>query len=166
MALAPWRLNLQPASFRGAGFHVDADAKSGGRRYVEHEFVKADLPSAEDMGRRARKFRVTCYLISGPLTADYRADRDALIAALETEGSGQLVHPTMGVDQVQPGAYTVTEQRERGGWCSIEMEFAEAGQTAYATPGVDTQSAVSSAAVSSSTNFQSSSDITSLYAAG
>src|SRR5689334_22416343 len=128
MPIAPWRAELQPASFKGAGFHVDAGGKGSGRRNVLHEFPKKNVPYAEDMGRKARAFTVTAYVISGPNTADYRAERDALEAALESEGPGILVLPTRGAVQVQVGPYTSTERRERGGYAEFEITFVEAGQ--------------------------------------
>jgi prophage DNA circulation protein len=111
------------------------------------------------MGRRARRFTVTGYLISGPNTVDYRADRDALVAALEAEGPGLLRHPTMGTDLVQPGPYTATERRERGGYVEMEMSFTEAGQAPSTAITVDTQSVVTGAAQAAIKNFQASTDI-------
>ncbi|MGY3278121.1 DNA circularization N-terminal domain-containing protein [Bradyrhizobium sp. S3.7.6] len=143
MALPPWKLNLRPASFKGVGFHVEADTRSGGRRIVPHEFPKRDIPYAEDMGRRARRFHITGYLI-GP---NYQTQRDALVQAFETEGGADLVHPTYQV----PGAvvadtYNMTERRERGGWVEFEVAFVEAGQGVDLQITADTQGAVAGAA--------------------
>lgn len=139
MPLPIWKLNLKPASFRGAFFHVEVDARASGRRTALHEFPKKEKPYAEDMGRRARHFTVVGYLI-GP---DYQAERDALIEALETEGSGTLVHPTYAdVDSVNNLHYSVTERRERGGYAEVEMVFVEAGESVNAQLQPDTQSAV------------------------
>lgn len=121
--MSAWRDRLVPASFRGVQFHVELGALSGGRRIVMHEFAKRDDPYAEDMGRRARKHPVTAYLVS----PDYQPDRDALRDALEEEGPGTLVHPTLGEFDVVASDYTVTERRERGGYCEFEMLFLEAG---------------------------------------
>ena len=63
---SPWRKDLQPASFRGAFFHVETNSKENGRRIVVHEFPKKDLPYAEDMGRRAYEFSVRGYCIVYP----------------------------------------------------------------------------------------------------
>jgi prophage DNA circulation protein len=163
MALPPWRLDLQPASFKGAGFHVDVDTKSPGRRTVLHQFPKNDTPYAEDMGRRARHFAVAAYVISGPNTPDYRVERDALIAALESEGPGLLVHPTMGVDLVQvDGGFSVAEHRERGGEAEFQINFVEAGAAPSSAVSIDTQSAVTGAAQSAIQSFQQSQDIAGL----
>jgi prophage DNA circulation protein len=164
-AWEPWRETLQPASFNGAGFFVAIDAKGGGRRNVVHEFPKLDTPYAEDMGRRARKFTISGYVIQNSSNGyNYQPGRDALIAALETEGPGVLVHPTLGTDAVQPDVYSVTERLEdRGGMAEFEMTFVEAGSPPGST--TNTANASTTAAQSAIASFQNSSDIASAQAA-
>jgi prophage DNA circulation protein len=163
MPIAPWRLNLQPASFNGVPFKVDADTRGSGRRLVPHEFPKRDTPWTEDMGRRARRFIVVAYVIQSPDNGfDYRPNRDDLIAALEALGPGTLVHPTLGQDVVEVDEYKVTERRELGGYAEFEINFIEAGQQAVTSPFTDTVSAAVSAARSAIGSFQNSSDITAL----
>ena len=87
-----WQDRLRPASFRGVEFHVEIGAVASGRRIAQHEFPKRDEPYAEDMGRRIRRHPVTAYFIG----FDYQLGRDDLIVALEEEGPGLLVHPTLG----------------------------------------------------------------------
>jgi prophage DNA circulation protein len=167
MPLPLWRSNLQPASFRGVPFYVHIDAKAGGRRIVQHEFPMQDTPFAEDLGRRARRFRVTAYILYSPvLIPDYQAARDALIDALESDGgAAQLIHPTLGVDTVVVDTYAVTERlEEAGGYSEFEIEFFEAGTTAYATPAPDTNAAIGTSAQSAITTFQNSPAITALRA--
>jgi prophage DNA circulation protein len=154
MALPLWRTNLQPASFRGVPFYVHTDAKAGGRRIVTHEFPLQDTPFAEDMGRRARHYRVTAYVLYSPaLLPDYQSARDDLIAALESSGSAQLVHPTLGVDTVVVDTYSITERlEEAGGMSEFEIEFIEAGAAAAQAPA--TNAAVGTTAQSAIAVFQ------------
>jgi prophage DNA circulation protein len=167
MPLPLWRSNLQPASFRGVPFYVRTDAKAGGRRIVQHEFPMQDTPFAEDMGRRARRFRVGAYVLYSPaLMPDYQAARDALITALETSGSAQLIHPTLGVDTVVVDTYSVSEHlEEAGGYSEFEIEFFEAGSTAYATPAPDTNANVTKTAQDAIQTFQQSPSIVALMPA-
>ena len=137
-----WKRNLRPSSFRGVEFFVDTAARAGGRRQSVFEFPKKDMPYAEDMGRRARRFPVTAYLIGD----DYQARRDALIAALEQEGPGLLVHYTFGTHRVSSDTYTVSERRERGRMCEIEMQFVESGAPPSRAIVADTQSQAKTAA--------------------
>jgi prophage DNA circulation protein len=74
-----WKENMRPASFRGAGFFIEATDGDVGRRLAIHEYPLQDLPYGEDLGRKARVFKLTGQVI-GP---DYMAKRDALLAACE-----------------------------------------------------------------------------------
>jgi prophage DNA circulation protein len=135
---------LVPAFFRMAPFHVDANSRTSGRRVVLHEFPKRDTPYAEDMGRSARRFPVTGYVI-GP---DYQIWRELLVLALEAEGPGLLVLPTLlqrDTILVQPREYTVRETRQAGGMAEFEMQFVEAGETGF-TSDIGSQSQANAAA--------------------
>jgi prophage DNA circulation protein len=168
MAVAPWKLDLQPASFNGAEFHVEMQSRSSGLRVAMHEFPKKQIPYGESMGRRARAFAIVGYVI-GP---NYEDERDALIEQLEIDHEGQLILPT-SFDQktVLCDRYSVTERRERGGYAEIEMLFLEAGQDPSIGTITDTSATTNNAAdsVSGSPSFNdigdtfiNSSDITAL----
>jgi prophage DNA circulation protein len=171
MAIPLWRLNLQPASYNGIPFYVNVDSKSSGQRNVVHEFPKKNTPYTELMGRRARKFTISAYVLYSPeLNPDYQGNRDALDAALEadedTGAPGVLVHPLMGEDIVVVDTYNVIERVERGGMAEFEISFVEAGVAPSSSIGADTQSASNAAAQSAITSFQGSSDITQLGPGG
>lgn len=140
--MADWKQSLRPSSFRGVQFFVDAAGRSGGRRNHVFEFPKRDQPYTEDLGRRARKFPVTAYLIGD----DYTRRRDELTAALEREGPGLLVHYTMGTHNVSIDTYNAVERRDRGRYCEIEMQFLEAGQAPSVGITLDTQAILQGAA--------------------
>lgn len=130
-----WRSSLRRANFRGAQFHVDTGVRESGRRVVQHEFPKRNVPYAEDMGRRGREFTVRGYIIVYPKdTGDplqqknYIPARDSLILALETDGPANLQLPTLGVLNVQCTRYRVTEEEKFGGYCVFDMTFTEFGQ--------------------------------------
>lgn len=131
-------INGQPrdligASFRGVPFFVDASNRSGGRRVVVHEFPLRADPFVEDLGRRARKFPVTGYVIGD----DYLAQRDALMVALEdTDGPGQLIHPYYGSKVAICDTVTVGETSTAGGMATFAVDFVEAPAQAP-TPTVD-----------------------------
>lgn len=135
----PWRdvydrtepgSGLAHAMFRTADFFVETNSRQGGRRVALHEYPKRNTPYAEDMGRAAIKFTVQGYCI-GP---NYLTAKDRLVDALEMNGPGTLWLPLMHklTDiEVMVGAYSVTESRERGGICMVEMSFVEYGDPAY-----------------------------------
>ena len=118
-----WRADYRPGSFRGAPFVTVAHDRGGGRRVALHEFPLRDDPLAEDMGRQARRYSVTCHLIG----ADYRVGRDRLLDALEAPGPGTLVHPWFGTAQVVVEGFTQSESTDEGGIAHFDIQFAEAG---------------------------------------
>jgi prophage DNA circulation protein len=140
-----WRDRLRPAMFRKARFHVDTANRESGRRVVDHEFPKRDVPYGEDMGRRARTFTVRGYIIvypEGTATTrrlrgqqsrelqrrNYIPARDALIKALEEEGPADLQLPLLGNMEVMVVRYRVTEESRLGGFVVFDMTFSEYGQ--------------------------------------
>ncbi len=135
---------LVGASFRGKPFLVELSERSGGRRVVVHEFPLRNDPFVEDLGRRARTFRVDGYVIGD----DYLAQRDSLLAALEAvDRPGELVHPYYGKSLTAVCVnLSVRETRAEGGIAMFALEFAEApAQTPVPTTVVDSVSAVATA---------------------
>lgn len=132
------------ASFRGVAFFVDSGERGGGRRTVVHEFPLRDDPFVEDLGRRARTFRVDGYVIGD----DYLSQRDLLLAALEdTAGPGELVHPYHGVRRAICVTVSVRESRADGGIANFAIEFSETPTQAPApTEVVDAADKVSTSA--------------------
>jgi prophage DNA circulation protein len=64
----PWRKRLRTGSFKGIPFHVEQQGRSSGRRVVEHEYPRRDMPYSEDMGRHAIRYQITGYVIQAPAT--------------------------------------------------------------------------------------------------
>jgi prophage DNA circulation protein len=153
----PWRDALAPASFRGARFHCETNARESGRRIVQHQFPKKNLPYAEDMGREAIGFSVRGYCISFPSTVDgnegilfnrdYRIARNLLRNELEEEGPGLLQLPTQPGVWVVCQRYRLTEEERMGGYCVFDMMFTEVGINPNSPASVmDTKGAISKAA--------------------
>jgi prophage DNA circulation protein len=137
-------VELVGASFRGVPFLVDTSERSGGRRTLVHEFPLRDDPFVEDLGRRARKFPITGYVIGG----DYLAQRDKLLAALEDEeGPGKLVHLYYGEKRAICDTYSVHEASNEGGMARFAITFCETPAQAPAPAiEVDAAGAVASSA--------------------
>lgn len=134
---------LVGASFRGAPFFVEMAGLDTGRRTVTHEFPGRDDPFVEDMGRRARKFRVDGYVIGD----DYLDRKNALLDALEAEGPGTLVHPYYGIRRGIGDTVSVTEQRADAGWAQFTIDFVETPlQAPVPTVDVDSASQVATSA--------------------
>jgi prophage DNA circulation protein len=135
-----WRDNLRESSFRGVPFNVvDGGTLTAGRRLARHEYPQRDIPYLEDMGRKAREYKVEAIVVE----PGYMAKRDALIRAIEAAGPGQLVHPYYGTLQVVvSGECQITESTQQGGMAKIAITFIEAGQQLEPTATADTRAAL------------------------
>ena len=114
-----WRTKLRPASFRGVRFFVDDTSTTTGRKIQLHEYPKRDLPFGEDMGKVSKVYNIRAFVV-GPDCFD---QRDALLDALEQEGSGTLVHPTLGTINVKAGACRFADARTQGGLVRFDLVF-------------------------------------------
>lgn len=137
-----WLQNFRQASFRGEIFYVDSVDSQFGRRVVTHEYPQRDIPFSEDLGRKARRFTITGYLV-GP---SYNLPRDKLIKACEAPGQGELVHPYQGTLQVVCEGVTVRERRQDGGYCEVSLTFVEDGENEFPSAIINPGSAVDIAA--------------------
>lgn len=119
-----WLEKKRPASFRGVPFYINDSQLGAGRRLARHEYPQRDLPYLEDMGRKAREYKVDAYVL-GP---EYMDSRDALLAAIEKPGPGQLVHPWHGTVQVVAQDCQLSESTSAGGYAKFSITFVEAGR--------------------------------------
>ncbi|SAF46690.1 DNA circularization protein [Enterobacter kobei] len=148
--MGSWLFKLQPASFRGVPFKVSDDEATFGRRATTHEYPLRDVPFTQDMGRKARRYSVSAYLVGN----DYMAQRDRLLTALEQGGSATLIHPFYGSVTVNvDGEIKVQHSRDNGGMCTISLQFVESGQLNYPTAGGATAQNVQAAADKADQSF-------------
>src|SRR5882672_1106363 len=94
-----WQAQLRQASFRGVPFGVLEGDVSFGRKTAVHQYPQRDGVWVEDLGRAARLYHLTAFLLENDLV--YRGgavltQRDRLIKAFETDDDGELVHPSLG----------------------------------------------------------------------
>lgn len=141
MSTPKWKKQYRQASFRKVEFFVDSANFEGGRRGPDHEFPDRDDPYADDTGRKQRKYDVQAYLLG----SDYQSAKKNLIAALETKGPGDLIHPYYGNIKVVARDFTVEEKSSEGGFARITIKFTEAGTLAFPKVGADSAFLVSQA---------------------
>ncbi len=130
-----WRDDLRKASFRGIDFEIDTAGVTIGRRLARHEYPQRDLPYMEDMGRKAREYKIDAFIVG----ADYMPRRDVFIAAIEASGPGQLVHPWHGTLLVTVADCSLTESTQHGGLAKFSISFVEAGKAVEPNESADTQ---------------------------
>lgn len=137
-----WWQQLQPGSWRGVGFVLDAAPTAAGRRIALHEYPYRDDAWAEDLGKLPRRFGVQGFLVGD----DVYTQRDAMLRVVEQSGAGTLVHPTLGSIQCVLLDFSATDRRERGRYVEVSFTFILAGDVQYPTTAIATGSAVVSAA--------------------
>lgn len=128
---------LREASFRGVPFEVDSADEAGGRRLARHEYPLRDTPYAEDLGRKAGEWSLEAFIVQGR-KYDYASARDALRSALNSRGSGTLIHPTLGELTVSVDSFRMKESTREGGYCSFSISFVESGQMENPSASSDT----------------------------
>ena len=136
-----WRDKYRTASFRGVEFHVESAESAHGRRQAVHEHAQRDVPYTEDLGRKAREFSLTGYLVG----KEYDLQRDRIIEACEQAGPGALVHPYRGEMTVVCRGLTVSESSDDGGMCRLTFTFLESGEASHPSTSIDHVNAISAA---------------------
>jgi prophage DNA circulation protein len=126
----PWIDRMSRARFRDFEFLTDSHDAKGGRRLVLHEYPGADVPLVEDFGEKAWDWSLSAYFI-GP---DYDAGRNELLALLAEPGPAWLTHPWLGLLWVRAQGWSVSESNEKGGYCTIKIEFIPGGETRQPVP--------------------------------
>lgn len=148
LSQSPFQASLLPASFRGVPFLVNDDRGQGGRRNQTHEYPFRDEPYTEDLGRRARRFGFSAFVLGD----DCALQREALLAAFEQKGAGSLVHPSFYQPmQVIPDTIEWEMTKAEGRAISFRLAFVEAGKMIYPSSDADTQGETKTAADSAST---------------
>ncbi|GBQ92078.1 bacteriophage protein [Acetobacter nitrogenifigens DSM 23921 = NBRC 105050] len=108
-------------SFRGVPFVVRGSGGTHGRKQAPHDYPGRDGIMIEDLGRQARRIRISGFVVG----AFAYAQRDLLIQATETAGTGLLVHATRGIMQVWCSRFEWREPEERTRVVELEFEFIE-----------------------------------------
>lgn len=111
--------NLRPASFRGVPFLADSHAANEGRRSQEFEFYGRNLGVSEDLGAVSPNYAFDGFVIG----ADYMTKRDALRAALNKAGAGELIHPYLGRIWCVAKPFGLSETSSEGGLARFSLTF-------------------------------------------
>lgn len=126
----PWTDRMSRASFRGFEFLTESHDAKGGRRLVVHEYPGAEQPSTQDLGGKAWDWKLNAYFI-GP---DYDLERNGFLAKLAEPGADWLTHPWLGLMWVRAHTWSLHESNDKGGSCTIAIEFVPGGETVQPTP--------------------------------
>ena len=142
-----WQGSLKVASYGGVRFGVLSDVLVAGRKNAIHDYPFRDSNWVEDLGKQARKFELTCFLIEDDLvigSGGVVAQRDRLLAVCESEGPKTLVHPTLGtMDSVECLAVEFTERVEAGRMFEVRLVLIKTGKRLFPTDTLSTVDVVS-----------------------
>ncbi|MDU3875385.1 MAG: DNA circularization N-terminal domain-containing protein [Klebsiella aerogenes] len=119
-----WEDSLQDASFRGVRFDVVNTRDSASRDIATYEYPYVDGGDVDDLGRKPRNLRMTV-LFWGD---DYDVRLQAFLAALDTHGSAELIHPVFGsMTGMQCIEYQASHEAENVDYCVVEVVFIQGG---------------------------------------
>ncbi len=142
LAGGSWWDQLRPASWRGVPFGVFGGTARFGRRNAIHQYPNRDTVWVEDLGRTARRISMTAFLVGD----DAIAQRERLLAACESPGDGELIHPTLGRLTVSLIDIASEERWDQGRVFAVSLAFVEGGKRVFPNAAISTGSTVSSAA--------------------
>ncbi|MDV4263310.1 DNA circularization protein [Acinetobacter seifertii] len=117
-----WDTDLQEASFRGVKFECTSADTSGSKTLSIKQSPYSDKARVEDMGNEPKKINLNA-IFTG---SDYKTYLDALVAAMEAIGSGELVHPIDGILQVYALNHQIHHDAENPDFCTVSLEFIRA----------------------------------------
>lgn len=117
-----WDTDLQDASFRGVQFECTSTKDSSSKTLAIKQSPYSNEAQVEDMGNDPRKISIQA-IYTGP---DYLTWVNALEIALYATGSGELVHPMFGIQQVYYVTHEVNHDAEHPNFCTISIEFIKA----------------------------------------
>jgi prophage DNA circulation protein len=127
-----WTSRLRRAKWRGFEFLTDSHDSTHGQRLVVTELPGADEPIVEDLGAKAPGYKVAAYFV-GP---QYDVARDTFLQLLAQTSAEWLTHPWLGRMRVRAHTWSVHESTDKGGFCTVTVDFVPGGQDA-AAPSAD-----------------------------
>ena len=117
-----WKTELLDASFRGVAFEVESVQDDGEKSIVVHEYPYRAGAEIEDLGRKARRIRVTA-LFWGE---NYLSGVASLVKAFEEAGKGELIHPVFGSVQVAITRWGIPHRADDPDYVALDFEAVEA----------------------------------------
>lgn len=127
-----WRDRLWRARWRGFEFLTDGHDSQHGRRLVVTELPGADEAAVEDLGAKSSSYKLTAYFLG----EQYDRERNQFLILLAQPDADWLTHPWLGQVWARAHTWSVHESTDKGGYCSITVDFVPGGQ-APSVPYVD-----------------------------
>jgi prophage DNA circulation protein len=132
-----WLNALQPASWNGVPFAVLASEIAAGRKTADHNYPFRDTIWVEDLGKKGRIYTFRGFLVGD----DCYEQEKAMLAAAETPGVGELIHPSLGSLMVALVEFTSGIEAERGRVVTLNFRFSDSTSPIYPGSAASTQDA-------------------------
>lgn len=116
-----WKDTLLDASFKGVKFDVQNVGRAGSRAIAVNDYPYADGAELDDLGKKARRFKVKA-IVWG---SDYEVRLKRLIDALEAPGVGELIHPVHGAVQALAETWDDAHEAELVDGAMVDISFIE-----------------------------------------
>ncbi|OTG68314.1 multidrug DMT transporter [Acinetobacter sp. ANC 4470] len=114
-----WATELHDASFRGVQFECTTISDSMSKTVSIQQAPYSNYASVEDMGNEPRRISIQAIYAGN----DYLIWLNALLAALEESGSGELIHPIFGICNAQVVSHNVNHDADNYDACLFTIEF-------------------------------------------
>lgn len=129
-----WLDNYRQASYKNIDFYVPSHSLTGGKRAKVWEYPFKSAPYTQSMGNKAKRFDIEGYLIGD----NYMSVRDELIAELEKDGSGKLVHPYYGTFEIVVLDWSFRENNRETRMVRFNLQCVQAGELSFPITKEDT----------------------------
>lgn len=118
-----WSNQLEIASFAGVEFQCQSTEDSIDRRLAEHEYPWKDGADIEDMGRRARRTRITAVFVG----AEYETELGAFLKVADGGKVGRFIHPLLGSWNAYVASAPIKHEHSSRDMATVDVEFVEDG---------------------------------------
>lgn len=106
--------------FKGVPISIVSSELDGGRKTVIHSYPSRNTQKVEDMGLKPRSFRLDIIIRSD----DYFGYRNRLLAVLESDSPGELIHPLYGrMAKMKATTYSLNESLDSFGNAVVSAQF-------------------------------------------
>lgn len=116
-----WFETLLDASFRGVPLQVQSESLQWQRALSEHGTPFKDGDRVKDLGRGARRVPMQVVVFG----VNYEIELQNILRALNTPGTGELIHPIYGSMNVVSSTGEIKHHAERPDYAEISIVFVE-----------------------------------------
>lgn len=114
---------IYQGSYKSLPISIAGGSIEGGKKAIVRQFPNKNSQSVETLGLKPRKYSLDV-IINDKVNQDYFSYRDSLIATLESDGAGVLIHPLYGrIEDVIAVNYSINERFTEFGGATVSVNF-------------------------------------------